>query len=125
MQIRTGQRVRVFGGYYGAHPCFGSEAGIEGVVTGFESGDGKIRVVILCDRWMTCSSTGNKGETVQFKWLICSLRYSHSEWDDGETVHVEISDVDPLARVMQHTTKRRWIESHATISIVVEPSSDT
>jgi hypothetical protein len=113
--VRIGERMQVSGGYYGTNPCTGGDQGLLGVVTGFENSDGKSRCVILLDHWAECQSAATRHQLVSFKWLILSLRHAGAEWDNDAAVHVEISDVDPLAHTLEHTKNRHWVEGAATL----------
>lgn len=122
--VRIGERVWVVGGYYGANPCTGGDQGLYGVVTGFENGDGASRCVVLLDHWAECQSSATRDQLVSYKWLICTRRHHGAEWDHDAAVHVEISDVDPLAHTLHHTKNRHWVEGAATLRVTPPTGAD-
>lgn len=106
--LRTGDRVRLSGGYDMEPPWLSGVAAVEGTVASFIPGQNKQpAAVIKLD--VPLVAKGATGDT-----LVLELRYEGATWGAMETVHVELCDFTPEVKRWKDRRQGKWIESHAT-----------
>jgi len=106
--LAVGDRIQLSGGYDYEPAWLCGAPHHEGVISAFIPGqNSNLAAVIQLDRPITVG--GTTGEVV-----VLELRFVGAEWEDTQTVHVELCDFIPEAKAWQHRRQGKWVESHAT-----------
>ena len=59
-----------------------------------------------------------EAEGVRGNIVVLELRYVGAEWNESETVHVELCNLTPEAKSWQDRRRGVWVESHANYKII-------
>lgn len=111
-RLEVGHRVHLAGGYDVKPSWLAEGVGYDGEVIAFIPGQNeKPAAVVKVD-----SPIEVKG--VRGNIVVLELRYVGADWDESETVHIELCDFMPEAKRWQDRRQGLWVESHANYKII-------
>jgi len=110
--ISVGNRIRLSGGYEPDAPWLAGKTAIMGTLEGFIPGQNdQTAAVVRLDHEIQVE--GTRGSHV-----VLELRYVGATWKEKEVVHVELCNFVPEAKRWQDRPQGKWIESHATFTVI-------
>ncbi len=113
-ELRIGNRLKLSGGYDMDPKWLGGGTGYLGKVIAFIPGqDEQPAVVVRLEHPITVE--GITGDIV-----VLELRFVGAAWKEIGTVHVELCDFVPAVATWKGRKQGKWIESHATYTVVKE-----
>ena len=107
-EVFVGDRIRLSGGYDQGPGWLCGASHFDGVIAAFIPGQNvQQAAVVRLESPITF-------EGVTGEYVVLELRYGGAEWNETDTVHVELCDFYPEAKAWQHRRQGKWVESHAT-----------
>ena len=111
-RLEVGHRVYLSGGYDMKPAWLGDGERYSGEVIAFIPGQNeKPAAVVKVDSPI-------EAEGVRGNIVVLELRYVGAEWNESETVHVELCDFMPETKRWQDRRQGSWVESHANYKII-------
>lgn len=113
---RTGQRVRLSGGFEATPSWLGDRPSVTGVVSDWIPGQNEVAAcVIELDEPLTTEGDV-RGTTaiVTGRHVVLQLRYTGQVWERTGIVHVELCGAPPEPEAWPNRQLGAWVDSHAT-----------
>lgn len=110
--LRTGDRIRLSGGYDSKPTWLDSRASVDGEVLAFIADATPMKSALV----RLTSPISVDGFTSEI--VALHLRYLHSRWGQREIVHVELLDGIPRSENDGGAAHAKWIESHAMYAVL-------
>jgi len=106
--LKEGDRIQIGGGYDMEPEWLGGRQHYYGTVKGFIPGQNETPAAVI-----ELDEDASFDDVVG-KYIILELRYVGSQWNEKETVHVELCDFKPEDKPWQVRKRGQWVESHAS-----------